>query len=77
MHLFVSVAQFKKDYLRALNREKNKALSKRVLDKSAKKELSRPIDMKFIEKDCLEHKMVSNFGLKTLALQSNLFYIDF
>ena len=77
LFLSVSVAQFRKDYLRALNREKTKTLRKKVLDKSSKKELRQPIDMKFIEKDCSEHKMVSHLRLKALALQSNLFYTDF
>ena len=45
------MAQFRKDYLRALKREKIKVLRKKILAKSSKKEISGPTDMKFIEKD--------------------------
>ena len=47
------------------------------MDKSAKKEISGPIDMKFIEKDSSEKKSVSNLRLKAVALQSDTFYTDF
>ena len=60
----VSLSQLRRTILTSLKREKMKALRKRVTERSKKAQQASAIDMKFINKDSSENKMVTHLKLK-------------
>lgn len=76
--LFVTVllSQFRKDYLRIIQREKGKALRKKVVE-SKEKKMSESITFDFIKNDKSKDKEISHHKLKAMALQNELFYTNF
>ncbi|CAC5364753.1 PIF1 [Mytilus coruscus] len=77
LFLNVSTAQFRKDYLTAIRREKSKALRKKVMEKTVKKKEVKTIDINFLMTDTSENKIVSHLGLKSMSLQNEKFYLEF
>ena len=75
--LFVTLctAQFRKDYLTSVRREKTKALRKRVMMKSIKKDPK--VNITFIRNDKSKNKVVSHLKLKSESIENSKFYMDF
>jgi hypothetical protein len=75
VRLFVTVilSQFRKDYLRVIQRVKGKALRKKVIEKYEKK-MQESITFQFIKADTSKNKAISHHKLKAVAMQNEQFY---